>query len=125
MHLPERGRIALRQVTGLLWSSRARHRRTRSTCSPCRRANQFENVVGATLVQDGKLVIQARSIYHVADMPPFAAKQVLEEAGRQVAAASKAGLKVEWLVSEDRAVEQLTELFEENSILITVRPFAE
>ena len=86
---------------------------------------QFENLVGTAAVQDGKLVMKSRSIYHVADMPPFATKSVLEEARRQAAAASKAGLKVEWLVSEDRAVSQLTKLFEDNGIAITVRPFAE
>lgn len=86
---------------------------------------QFENLVGTAVVQDGKLVMKTRSLYHVADMPPFATKKVLEEARRQVAAASQAGLKVEWLVSEERAVSQLTKLFEENNIAITVRPFAE
>jgi Domain of unknown function (DUF4157) len=86
---------------------------------------QFENVVGTSLVQDGKLVMQTRSIYHVADMPPFAAKQVLEEAGRQVAAAQQAGLKVEWLVSEARAEQQLTALFQKNNIPITVSLYPE
>ncbi len=64
---------------------------------------QFENLVGTTVVQDGKLVMSAKSAYHVADMPPFAAKAALAEARRQVEAASKVGLNVEWLVSDARA----------------------
>jgi Domain of unknown function (DUF4157) len=82
---------------------------------------QFENAVGTTLVQDGKVIIQQRSIYHVADMPAFAKTSVLAEANRQVAAASKAGMSVEWLVSEQRAVDQLTALFQQENIAISVR----
>ena len=60
---------------------------------------QFEKLVGTSLVQDGKLVMKQRSIYHVAEMPPFAKKKILSEANRQVKAASNAGLSVEWLIS--------------------------
>lgn len=82
---------------------------------------QFENLVGTNLVQDGKLVMSQRSIYHVADMPPFAREQMLAEAGRQVAAASPAGLRVEWLISDARAMQQLDDLFKAEKIMITLR----
>jgi hypothetical protein len=81
---------------------------------------QFEGLLGTELVQDGKLIMQQRSIYHVADMPSFAAQQVLNEARRQVAAASAAGMRVEWLVSESRAMQQLDALFKKEGIAITL-----
>jgi hypothetical protein len=80
---------------------------------------QFENIVGNTL-QDGKLVRGKRSFYHVADMPPFAAEDVLTTARQQVAVAQHAGLRVEWLVSEQKAVTQLNNLFKSNKVPITV-----
>jgi hypothetical protein len=86
---------------------------------------QFENVVGTSVVQDGKLIMKARSHYHVADMPSFAAESVLKEARRQVAAASNSGLKVEWLVSDSRAIQQLEALFKKENVAITIRPLAE
>jgi hypothetical protein len=78
---------------------------------------QYENLA-ATALQDGKLVTAPRSIYHVADMPPFAKKQILAEATRQVDAAKEAGLTVEWLVSEQKALDQLKDLFIAESIPI-------
>ena len=47
---------------------------------------QFENMINST-VQDGKLVMQQKSFYHVNDMPDFAKNKVLEEARRQIDAA--------------------------------------
>lgn len=37
--------------------------------------------------EDGKLVMQQKSFYHVNDMPDFAKNKVLEEARRQIDAA--------------------------------------
>jgi Domain of unknown function (DUF4157) len=85
---------------------------------------QFENISG-TVLQDGKLVASPRSMYHVADMPPFAKTKLLEEANRQVAAAQKAGMSVEWLVSEPRAITQLDQLFKAQGLPIVVRFLAE
>lgn len=85
---------------------------------------QFENISG-TVLQDGKLIASPRSMYHVADMPPFAKAKVLDEASRQVAAAQKAGMFVEWLVSEQRAITQLEKLFKEQGLPIMVRFLAE
>jgi hypothetical protein len=87
---------------------------------------QFEQLVGTGLVQDGKCVVQSRSIYHVADMEQFtkstfAANQVLAEARRQVAAASAAGMRTEWLISEARALQQVEALFQKEGIAITLR----
>lgn len=82
---------------------------------------QFENVT-AHAVQDGKLVLTTeRSMYHVADMPPFARVKVLQEARRQVAAAEKAGLAIEWLVSDQKAITQLGDLFKNEGIPITLK----
>jgi hypothetical protein len=80
---------------------------------------QFENLVDATL-QDGKLVRSAQSFYRVADLPAFAQQSVLNEATRQLEAASANGLQVQWLVSDEQAVTQLQTLFENNSVNITV-----
>jgi len=70
-------------------------------------------------------VMSARSVYHVADMPAFARSSVLEEARRQVAAASRAGFTVEWLVSEQRALGQLADLFNAEGIPIKLTLFSE
>ena len=85
---------------------------------------QFENAVGE-VAQDGKLIMQSRSFYHVDDMPDFAKNKVLQEATRQLEAANKAGYKVEWLVSEEKALEQLERFFKSNNIDITVKYFPE
>ena len=80
---------------------------------------QFENMINST-VQDGKLVMQQKSFYHVNDMPDFAKNKVLEEARRQIDAAGAADYKVEWLVSDESAVNQLTEFFKEHNVDIIV-----
>jgi hypothetical protein len=84
---------------------------------------QFENLVGDAL-QDGKLIQKPRSIYHVADLPPFAQGKALQEARRQLEAAGSAGLQVEWLVSDQKAVDLLTELFRSEGlgVRVTLRP---
>jgi len=46
---------------------------------------------------------------------------ILEPATRQLAAAQAAGYKVEWLVSDEKAVQQLTEYFKSKSINIVVK----
>ncbi len=81
---------------------------------------QFENVASTT-VQDGKLVMSAKSQYHVADMPSFAKEGVLAAARRQVAAADAAGYSVEWLVSEQKALTQLQDLFTAENVKVTLR----
>ena len=85
---------------------------------------QYENMVN-DVVMDGKLVMQQKSFYHVNDLPEFAKNKVLQEATRQVAAANNAGYTVEWLVSDSKAVEQLTEFFKSENINIVVRYFPE
>jgi TANFOR domain-containing protein len=81
---------------------------------------QYENIIKAT-VQDGKLIMDKSSIYHVLDKPEFlTTSSVLEPAIRQTAAAKAAGYKVEWLVSDEKAVQQLTQYFKEKNINITV-----
>jgi hypothetical protein len=80
---------------------------------------QFENVTSHA-VQDGKLVMDARSIYHVEDMPKLLADKVLAEARRQVAAAQPAGYAVEWLVSDQKAVTQLGKMFSREGVPVTV-----
>jgi hypothetical protein len=85
---------------------------------------QFENMVN-DVAQDGKLIIKQGSFYHVNDLPKFAENRVLFEAERQVEAAMNAGYTVEWLVSDPKAVIQLTELFQEYNINIVVTFFPE
>lgn len=86
---------------------------------------QFENLVMSSL-QDGKLVQKVKgSIYHVYEQPEFLRKPILDEATRQMQAADSKGLSVEWLVSDQQAVTQLTKFFKENNINITVTFLAE
>ena len=85
---------------------------------------QFENMIDST-VQDGKLVMKQKSFYHVNDMPDFAKNKVLEEAERQIVAANAADYKVEWLVSDKDAVNQLKELFKERNVDIIVTFYPE
>ena len=82
---------------------------------------QFENMINST-VQDGKLIMKQKSFYHVNDMPDFARKKVLSEAQRQIDATSMVGYKVQWLVSDENAVSQLSELFEGMDIEILYYP---
>lgn len=83
---------------------------------------QFENKAGNVL-QDGKLIMQNRSIYHVEDLPGFAEAEVLDRAPRQLEAANAANYHVEWLVSDQKAVDQLTAFFKELEIDITITYF--
>ncbi|HWO97418.1 MAG TPA: polymorphic toxin-type HINT domain-containing protein [Bacillus sp. (in: firmicutes)] len=85
---------------------------------------QFENIVSNT-VQDGKLIMSKKSFYYVEDLPPFARAKVLQEARRQIDAAKAAEYEVEWLVSDEKAVEQLQRLFQSEGIPITVKHFPE
>ncbi len=86
---------------------------------------QFENL-NKSVLQDGKLVMQPNSsIYKVYDKPEFLRRKILDEAVRQVQAAKHNGLKVEWLVSDKEAVNQLKRFFKENGIDINVKYFPE
>ena len=85
---------------------------------------QFENMVN-NIVQDGKLIMSDRSYYHVNDMPEFARSGVLAQAQRQLAAANAANYSVEWLVSNQRAVNQLTTLFRKQNVNIIVTYYPE
>ena len=51
--------------------------------------------------------------------------KVLEEARRQIDAAGAADYKVEWLVSDESAVNQLTEFFKEHNVDIIVTFYPE
>lgn len=66
---------------------------------------QFENLKNKT-VQDGKLILTKKSFYHVADLPDFAREKVLQAARRQIEAATLANYKIEWLISDKKAVNQ-------------------
>jgi hypothetical protein len=81
---------------------------------------QYENKID-NVVMDGKLIMQQKSFYHVIDLPEFARNKVLNEAIRQVEAASSAGYTVEWLISDSKAVVQLIRFFKDNNIDIIVR----
>ncbi|MEQ7054712.1 hypothetical protein ABN764_29185, partial [Paenibacillaceae sp. P-4] len=85
---------------------------------------QFENLVGDVL-QDGKLIIKPKSFYHVDELPEFAKNKVVQEALRQQESAFAPGYKVEWLVSDKKAVEQLTNLFKSKKIDIAVKYYPE
>ncbi len=62
------------------------------------------------------------SIYHVLEKPEFLrTKSVLEPARRQLNAAKAVGYKVEWLVSDEKAVQQLNQYFKDNNIDIEVK----
>jgi hypothetical protein len=86
---------------------------------------QFENVAVDTL-EDGKLVLKPPgkvSWYRDFEQLDFinAKSKILAEARRQVAAAEAAGLHVEWLVSDQTAVANLTKLFRDEGVDVGVR----
>ncbi|MCW3072394.1 MAG: hypothetical protein JWO44_2284 [Bacteroidetes bacterium] len=82
---------------------------------------QFENIAN-DMLQDGKLVMDKSSIYHVLEKPDFLrTESILIPAQRQVSVAKECGYKVEWLVSEQKAVNQLSQYFKDNSIDIIVK----
>ena len=86
---------------------------------------QFENMVDNVL-QDGKCVLnKKRSFYHVYDRGYKAQNRVLEQANRQIETANAVGYRVEWLVSDEKAVEQISRLFKENNINISVKFYQE
>jgi hypothetical protein len=86
---------------------------------------QFENL-NVNVLQDGKMVLQPeKSFYRVYDRLEFLRQKVLDEAIRQTQAASAKGMTVEWLVSDQIAVTQLTKFFIEKNINITVKFLAE
>ena len=70
-------------------------------------------------------VNKKRSFYHVYDCGYKAQNRVLEKARRQIETANVVGYKVEWLVTDEKAVEQLSRLFKENNVNITVKYYPE
>ena len=86
---------------------------------------QFENI-SDNLLQDGKCVLTPdNSIYRVYDKPEFLRQNILDEALTQVETAKLNGLKVEWLVSDEKAVQQLTQYFKEKNVDIVIKLFKE
>lgn len=87
---------------------------------------QFENMVN-NVQQDGKHISEDRSIYHIEDLPEFASRKVLKEAQRQLKAANvaNANYRVEWLVSDQKAVDQLTTLFSKYNVDMKIIYFPE
>ena len=85
---------------------------------------QFENMKNG-IVQDCKLVMDKHSIYYVKEKIPVLNKKILKQAIRQLEAANSVGYKVEWLVSDQKAVDQMIELFNENDLDIIVTYYPE
>jgi len=90
---------------------------------------QFENVVGV-IVQDGKLVLNPGSSWYCASQLPkrmqsVAREMVLAEARRQIAAAQHHNMEVEWLMSNQDVIDEMTELFRAENINVAVRFLAE
>ena len=56
---------------------------------------------------------------------PFLIKNILKQANRQLEAANSVGYRVEWLVSNQKAVEQMIELFNEKNLDIIVTYYPE
>ena len=85
---------------------------------------QFENMKNSTL-QDAKLVMSNRSMYHAKKLSAFMQQKLLDKTNRQFETASAAGYKLEWIVSDKTAVEQLTQFFAEQNIDIIVTYYPE
>lgn len=90
---------------------------------------QFENLIGNT-VQDGKLILNPGSSWYCPSQLPVrmqsvARDNVLAEAGRQIAAAQLHNLEVEWLMSDQAAIDEMVDLFGAENIKIRVRFLAE
>ena len=80
---------------------------------------QFENMKNS-IVQDAKLVKSERSYYRVDRLSSFMKQQLANKAKRQLETANAAGYKLEWIVSDKTAVEQLTRFFSEQNMDIIV-----
>lgn len=85
---------------------------------------RFENMKNG-IVQDCKLVMNKNSIYFVKEKIPILNKNILQQAKRQLEAANFVGYKVQWLVSHEKAVEQIKQLFYGNNLDITVTYYPE
>ncbi len=85
---------------------------------------QFENMKNG-VVQDCKLVRGNNSIYYVKEKIPILNKNILQQAKRQSEAANLVGYRVEWLLSDKRAVDQMKQLFYENNLDIIVTYYPE
>ena len=86
---------------------------------------QFENL-NVNALQDGKMVLQpSNSMYRVYGKPEFLRQKVLDEAIRQTQAANAKGLTVEWLVSDQTAVTQLTQFFSKKNVNVVIKYLAE
>lgn len=90
---------------------------------------QFENLIGNT-VQDGKLILNPGSSWYCPSQLPermqsVARGNVLAEAGRQIAAAHLHSLEVEWLMSDQTAIDEIRDLFRVESINVRLRFLAE
>ena len=85
---------------------------------------QFENMNNG-IVQDCKLVMSKNSIYYVKEKIPVLNLNILKQARRQLEAANLVGYKVEWLISDQKAVEQMRQLFNENNLDIIVTFYPE
>ena len=80
---------------------------------------QFENMKDSTL-QDAKLVKSERSYYHVDRLSSCMKQKLHNKAKRQLETANAAGYKLEWIVSDITAVEQLRRFFAEQNMDIIV-----
>jgi len=85
---------------------------------------QFDNKIDLTL-QSGKFVVDQNSMFYVEEQSAFVKDKLLNEARRQNDTAILAGFKVEWLISDEKAVNQLNNFFTNNSIQIDVKLFPE
>ena len=86
---------------------------------------QFENATDNT-VQDAKLASDPRLSWYrdFARLPGFARAGILENARRQLDAAALAGMKLEWLVSDNAAARNLDALFRSEGLRVKVTHLA-
>ena len=85
---------------------------------------QFEDMKDG-VVKDGKLVMKSNSIYFVKEKPAFLNIPILKQVKRQLEAANLVGYRVKWLVSNQKAVDQMRQLFNEKDLDIIVTYYPE
>jgi len=87
---------------------------------------EFDAIINGVLV-DAKAAgeIKPRSIYDLTSKDPFihemSRKRILEQADRQLRAASHYGRKIEWRIADPRMADAVAEFFAETQIPIAVR----
>lgn len=85
---------------------------------------RFDNKL-ESILQSGKLITSPYSFFFVDKQPEILVSQILKEAERQTQVSVLHGFKLEWLVSDEQAGNQLQRLFISRNISVNIKFFPE